>query len=164
VIRRGRATRGGDGAGAPSVSQHTSCTAQATAAPCTCITLRTRPCTKQDPSKTRHDQGHGAGVRHDKGQRRRHVRCHCPGACTACPFCVRVVCTSACAYLSLVSAFVSLFVLADIPCLRAHVLCLRGPFVRACPAPACVCFFCVCACALSCIWSTCSIAVSFLTQ
>ena len=65
-----------------------------------------------------------------------------------------------CAYLALVCAFISLFVLEHNTCLRARVLCLRGPFVRASPAPACTCSPCACACTLSFIWSTCSIAVS----
>jgi len=40
----------------------------------------------------------------------------------------------ACSYFALVCAFVGLFLLADNPCLRARVLCLRGPLVRACPS------------------------------
>jgi len=51
----------------------------------------------------------------------------------------------------------------QIPRACEHVRCLRGPLVRVCPALVCACLPCACACALSCIWSTYSIAVSFPT-
>ena len=44
---------------------------------------------------------------------------------------------------------------ACVPC-----TCLRGPLVRACPAPAGACLPCACACTLSSIRSACSIAVN----
>jgi hypothetical protein len=74
---------------------------------------------------------------------------HGRGACTACPSCLRVLCTC-----------------LRVPCLRLCVCqpacagryrarackslwCLRGPLVRECPALVCVCLPCACACAFS---------------
>jgi len=92
---------------------------------------------QQDPSKTRHDQGHGAGAAvmprdsddDTDSAITRVLALHVPLVCA----CFATACTN----LALVRVFVSLFVLADNPCLRARVLYLRGPFVCACPAPAC---------------------------
>ena len=59
------------------------------------------------------------------------------GALPGCLHCMSFA--LACAYLALGCMFASLFVLADTPCMRARVLCLCGPYMHVCSAPACVC-------------------------
>ena len=77
---------------------------------------------KEDPPRSTQRRRRSS---HDKGQQR-HIRCLCPGACTACPSCARLLCT--CLRVpALAFVCVTLFVLADKLCLRARVLCLRGP-------------------------------------
>ena len=99
---------------------------KAMVAPCTCVTLRTRRCTKQDPALTRN--------------RNSNTSCAIARVLALNFPCVCACFEPACSYFALVCAFVSLFLLADNLCLRARVLCLRGPFVRACPS------FCVRVC------------------
>jgi len=119
--------------------------------------------TKQDPRKTRHvpDNEGGAEVMP------RDSDSDTSGALPGCLHCMSLLCVRAlhlpARTLPFFCAFVSVFALADTPCLRARVLCLRDPSVLACPAPAVACFPCPCACVVSCFWSTCSIAVSFPT-
>jgi len=113
---------------------------------------------KQDPPCSSHYHGGGAAVmtRDSDGNTSSTIAqvltLHVPvvSACFA----------PGCAYLALVCAVVSLFVLDHNTCLRVRVLCLRGPFVRASPAPASTCSPCTCVCTLSFIWSTCSFVVS----